>query len=110
MLPEVVIGTSSASWDQVKHAGVNQNEQSTLHHDGHTNALYHLDDVLDIVIETQGAYSRSSHGTAKTSFGFTHGHRALGPPDGSSGVHKGLVVLAIAVSCESDASATPWSS
>ena len=66
MLPEVVIGTSSASWDQVEHAGMNQNEQSTQHHDGHANALYHLDDVLDIVIETQGAYSRSSHGTAKT--------------------------------------------
>ena len=67
MLPEVMIRPSATSWDQVEHTGMNQNQQSTQHQDGHADALYHLDDVLDVVIETHGVYPRSSHGTAKTS-------------------------------------------
>ena len=60
MLPQVVIGASAASGDQVEHAGVNQSAQSTQNQDGHTNALYDLDDVLYVVVEIHGAAARNS--------------------------------------------------
>lgn len=48
MLPEVVICATTASWDQVEDAGMNQSAQSAQYQDGHANALYDLDDVLDV--------------------------------------------------------------
>ena len=120
MLPEVVIGASAASWDQVEHAGMNQNQQSTQYHDGHADALDHLDDVLDIVIETQGTCPRSSSGPVartRTTGSPSSGRPRLesetritrrGDDDWSrrSGAASGQVGLArAAVSSTSDASA-----
>jgi hypothetical protein len=65
MLAEVVIRTGATSWDQVENAGMKEDRQSTQYQDGHADGLYHLDDVLDVVIETQGACPRYSRDTAK---------------------------------------------
>ena len=90
MLPEVVIRTSATSGggEEVEHAGMNQNQQSAHYQDGHAGTLYHLHDVLDVVIETQGT-TLDPRGTAKSS---TASLAAVGPDD-RLGSHAASVAL-----------------